>query len=157
MRRTFNKNQRRRADGKMKTSNTIRFGISADSRLLNKFDGMIAEKGYANRSEAVRDLIRNQLVEFAWSKKKDEMVGTITIVYGHEFKELIERLTEIQHHNHTNIISSMHVHLDGHNCVEVLVVKGTSEKIKAISDKLTGTKGVKHGKLTMSTTGKELY
>jgi CopG family nickel-responsive transcriptional regulator len=142
----------------LKAGNMImRFGVSADIRLLSKFDSMIAEKGYANRSEAIRDLIRVQLVEFDWSKDKKDMVGTITLVYNHEVREVTEKLTELQHHNHANIISSLHVHLDGHNCLEVLVVKGTSEKIKAISDKLTGTKGVKHGKLSMSTTGKELY
>ena len=141
----------------LKTGKTTRFGISADSRLLEKFDALIVEKGYANRSEAIRDLIRIQLVEFDWSKNKKEMIGTITLVYDHEFKELTEKLTELQHHNHANVISSLHVHLDGHNCLEALVVKGKCDKIKAISDRLIGTKGVKHGKLTMSTTGKGLY
>ncbi len=143
--------------GGIKTGMTIRFGISADARLLENFDGLIAEKGYANRSEAIRDLIRDQLVEFAWTKNNEDMVGTITIVYNHELKELTEKLIEIQHHNRAHVISSMHVHLDGHNCLEVLVVKGKGEEIKSISDRLIGTKGVKHGKLTMSTTGKELY
>jgi CopG family nickel-responsive transcriptional regulator len=143
---------------RLKTGSTmVRFGVSADARLLARFDGMIVEKGYANRSEAIRDLIRNQLVEFDWSKNKEEMVGTITLVYNHEFRELTEKLTELQHYNHANIISVLHIHLDGHNCLEVLVVKGKCDKIKIISDRLIGTKGVKHGKLTMSTTGKELY
>lgn len=143
--------------GGIKMGKFIRFGISADARLLENFDGLIAEKGYANRSEAIRDLIRDQLVELAWTKNNDVMVGTITIVYNHESKELTERLAGLQHQNHSHIISSLHVHLDEHNCLEVLVVKGKSEKIKSISDRLIGTKGVKHGKLTMSTTGSGLY
>jgi CopG family nickel-responsive transcriptional regulator len=135
----------------------MRFGISADARLIEKFDGMIVEKSYANRSEAVRDLIRDQLVEFAWTKSNEDVIGTITLVYNHELKELTEKLTELEHQNHTNIISSIHVHLDNHNCLEVLIVKGKSSEVQGISYKLIGTRGVKHGKLTMTTSGAELY
>jgi len=141
-----------RAHGKM-----MRFGISADARLIEKFDGMIVEKSYANRSEAIRDLIRDQLVEFAWTKNNEDVIGTITLVYNHESKELAEKLTELEHQNHTNIISSVHVHLDDHNCLEVLIVRGKSPEIKDISYKLIGTRGVKHGKLNMTTSGAELY
>jgi CopG family transcriptional regulator, nickel-responsive regulator len=140
------------AHGKM-----MRFGISADARLIEKFDGMIVEKSYANRSEAIRDLIRDQLVEFAWTKNSEDVIGTITLVYNHELKELTEKLTELEHQNHTNIISSVHVHLDDHSCLEVLIVRGKSPEIKDISYKLIGTRGVKHGKLTMTTSGSELY
>ena len=140
------------ASGKM-----MRFGISADARLIDKFDGMIVEKSYANRSEAIRDLIRDQLVEFAWTKNNEDVIGTITLVYNHELKELTEKLTELEHQNHTNIISSIHVHLDNHNCLEVLIVKGKSSEVQGISYKLIGTRGVKHGKLTMTTSGVELY
>jgi CopG family transcriptional regulator, nickel-responsive regulator len=135
----------------------IRFGVSADVRLLEKFDEMIAERSYANRSEAIRDLIRDQLVEHAWTSSTAEVVGTLTLVYNHESSELTERLTKLQHDHHSAIISTVHVHLDAHNCLEVLVLKGQSNVIKPLADKLIGTKGVKHGKLTMSTTGKELY
>jgi CopG family transcriptional regulator, nickel-responsive regulator len=135
----------------------IRVGVSADARLLEKFDAMIAERGYANRSEAIRDLIRDQLVEHAWSASAAEVVGTLTLVYNHESRELTERLTKLQHDHHTAIISTVHVHLDAHNCLEVLVLKGPSNVIKGLADRLICTKGVKHGKLTMSTTGKELY
>lgn len=135
----------------------IRFGVSADARLLEKFDEMIAEKCYANRSEAIRDLIRDQLVEFAWTKSQEEVVGTLTLVYNHESRDLSDKLTRLQHHHHSAIISTLHVHLDEHNCLEVLVMRGESKIIKSLADKLIGTKGVKHGKLTMSTTGKELY
>ena len=141
----------------VKSGKTGRFGISADARLIEKFDGMIVEKSYANRSEAIRDLIRDQLVEFAWTKNNEDVVGTITLVYKHESKEFSEKLTELQHQNHASIISTVHVHLDGHNCLEVLIVRGKSEKVRSISDRLIGTRGVKHGKLTMSTTGVELY
>ena len=143
--------------GRIKTGNTIRFGISSDARLLERFDGMIAEKGYSNRSEAIRDLIRDQLVEFAWMRNNDDVVGTLTIVYNHQSRKLTERLTELQLQNHTHIISSLLVHLDAHNCLEVLVIRGKSKKIMRISESLIGIRGVKHGKLTMSTTGKELY
>jgi CopG family nickel-responsive transcriptional regulator len=135
----------------------IRFGVSADTRLVEKFDEMIAEKSYANRSEAIRDLIRDQLVEHSWTTRTEEVVGTLTLVYNHESKELTERLTKLQHNHHSAIISTLHVHLDEHNCLEVLVLKGQSNIIKNLADKLICAKGVKHGKLTMSTTGKELY
>ncbi len=139
------------------TSNLIRFGVSADARLLEKFDEMIAQKCYANRSEALRDLIRDALVEFAWTQKNEEVVGTLTLVYNHESKDLSEKLTRLQHHHHTNIISSLHVHLDAHHCLEVLVLKGNTHDLMHLADILIGAKGVKHGKLTMSTTGRELY
>jgi len=135
----------------------IRFGVSADARLLEKFDELIEEKCYANRSEAIRDLIRDQLVEFAWTKSNEEVVGTLTLVYNHESHELSDKLTRLQHGHHTSIISTLHVHLDAHNCLEVLVLKGKSKEIKSLADRLIGTKGVKHGKLTMSTTGREIY
>ncbi len=139
------------------TGKAVRFGVSADVRLLGKFDDMIADQCYANRSEAIRDLIRDRLVEYAWTASQEEVVGTLTLVYNHESSELTEKLTRLQHHHYTNIISTLHVHLDEHNCLEVLVMKGKSQEIKQLSDKLIGAKGVKHGKLTMSTTGKELY
>jgi CopG family nickel-responsive transcriptional regulator len=141
----------------MDAGHVIRFGVSADVRLLEKFDEMIAEKCYANRSEAIRDLIRDQLVEFAWTKSQEEVVGTLTLVYNHESGDLSDKLTKLQHQHHSAIISTLHVHLDEHNCLEVLVMRGESKTLKSLADKLIGTKGVKHGKLTMSTTGKELY
>jgi len=157
MRRVNNKHSEGSNTTSIANGHAIRFGVSADARLLERFDEMIAEKSYANRSEAIRDLIRDELVEHSWTKKNDEVVGTITIVYSHEAKELSEKLTDLQHQNHSRFISTLHVHLDGHNCLEVLVVRGKSRNVKAISDRLIGTKGVKHGKLTMSTTGRELY
>jgi CopG family transcriptional regulator, nickel-responsive regulator len=134
----------------------VRFGVSMDSRLLKQFDKYITEKGYENRSEAIRDLIRNNLVEKEWKVGTGEVVGTITIIYNHHKRELQDILTNIQHKYHTSMISTLHVHLDSHNCLEVLVVKGTAKAIKIIADRLIGTKGVKHGKLTTTTMGKDL-
>jgi len=137
-------------------SDIIRFGVSIDSQLIKKFDSLINRKGYATRSEAIRDMIRDTLVEEEWEAGAQETVGTITIVYNHHTRELEHALTDMQHKSFHQIISTLHVHLDAHNCLEVLVVKGKGQEIRKIADRLIGTKGVKHGKLTMTTTGKEL-
>ena len=133
-----------------------RFGISLDADLLKHFDRLILKKGYPNRSEAIRDLIRNTLVQEEWEAGDKETIGTITIVYSHDRRELVDLLTDFQHRFYSSIISSMHVHLDEHNCLEVLVVRGKGTDIKEIADRLIGTKGVKHGRLTMTTTGKTI-
>lgn len=130
-----------------------RFGVSLDENLLKRFDRLIADKGYANRSEAIRDLIRDSLVSEQWEAGTEETAGTITLVYSHDTRELTDTLNEIQHHHHAAVISTMHIHLDGHNCLEVLVVRGKGLEIKKIADRLIGTKGVIHGKLTLTTTG----
>jgi len=135
---------------------TIRFGISIDDGLLERFDRLVTEKGYVNRSEAIRDLIRDALVEQTWEAGNEETVGTVTLVYDHHVHDLADRLTAIQHDHHDRIISTLHVHLDHHNCLEVLIVRGQASQIKAIADSLIGVKGVKHGKLVMTTTGREL-
>jgi len=133
-----------------------RVGISLNSPLLKSFDILIAKKGYANRSEALRDLIRDSLVRDEWESGDKETVGTITIVYSHHTRELSDTLTDLQHHFYSSIISSMHVHLDEHNCLEVIAVKGKAMDIKKIADRLIGIKGVKHGKLSLTTTGRHL-
>ena len=135
---------------------TVRFGVAMDDDLLAKFDKVIDDKGYANRSEAIRDLVRNLLVEEEWAAGDEETVGTITLVYDHHVHDLQDTLTDVQRNLHEDIISSIHVHLDAHNCLEVLIVKGPSADIKVAADRLIGTKGVKHGRLTMTTTGREL-
>ena len=137
-------------------SEITRFGVAMDDELLKKFDHLIRKKGYRNRSEAIRDLVRDNIVEQDWELGNKETVGTVTIVYSHSVHELTDILTELQHHFHTEIISCMHVHLDEHNCLEVLAVKGKPQRIKKIANALISTKGVKHGKLVMTTTGKEL-
>ena len=137
-------------------SGLMRFGVSIDSQLIKKFDALVARKGYATRSEAIRDMIRDSLVEQEWEAEDRETVGTITIVYNHHTRELAHALTDMQHKSFHQIVSALHVHLDAHNCLEVLVVKGMSREIRKIADRLIGTRGVKHGKLTTTTTGKEL-
>lgn len=133
-----------------------RFGVSIPSELLARFDALIAGKGYANRSEALRDLIRERLVEEEWTAGKGEVVGTVTLVYDHHVRELTRRLTELQHHHHAEILSTLHIHLDEHHCLEVLAVRGKGGEVREIADRLIGTKGVKHGKLVMTTTGRAL-
>jgi len=135
---------------------TVRFGISIDERLLKRFDTLIEEKGYINRSEAIRDLIRNALVEEEWAKENREAVGTVSLVYDHHTRDLSDKLTEHQHSHHKEIISALHVHLDAHHCLEVVVLKGKAKNIKKLAEELIGTKGVKHGKLMTTTTGKGL-
>jgi CopG family transcriptional regulator, nickel-responsive regulator len=137
-------------------SEITRFGVSIDDQLIKKFDALIARKGYTTRSEAIRDMIRDSLVEQEWEAEDRETVGTITLVYNHHTRELDHALTDMQHKSFHQIVSALHVHLDAHNCLEVLVVKGKSSEIRKIADRLIGTRGVKHGKLTTTTTGKEL-
>lgn len=137
-------------------STLTRFGISMDSGLLERFDSYIAERGYNNRSEAIRDLVRDRFVQEEWQAGDAETVGTITIIYDHHRRELQERLTRRQHAHHDAVLSMMHVHLDHHNCLEVLAVRGRASDIRKISDDLISTKGVKHGKLVMTTTGENL-
>lgn len=133
----------------------VRFGVSLDHHLLDDFDRHIARKKYTNRSEALRDLIRDNLVGQEWDENK-ETVGSITFVYDHHIRDLTNKLTDIQHRFQGIILSGMHVHLDHDHCLEVLVVRGKGSDIKKVSDALLSVKGVKHGKLTMTTTGKGL-
>jgi len=133
-----------------------RFGISIDARLLDRFDQMIGDKGYVNRSEAIRDLIRSALVDEEWARDDQEIVGTVTLVYDHHTRDLSDKLTEHQHSHHNEIVSALHVHLDAHHCLEVVVVRGKARQVKRLADELIGTKGVKHGKLVTSTTGQDL-
>lgn len=135
---------------------TIRFGVSLNSELLEKFDALCAEKSYQTRSEAIRDLIRNVLVQKEWEETDREIAGTLTLVYDHHFSDLSQRLVEIQHDDHDLILTSMHVHLDHHNCLEVLILKGPGEAIQRLSQRLISTKGVKYGKLSLATTGQDI-
>jgi CopG family nickel-responsive transcriptional regulator len=130
-----------------------RIGVAIDADLLKKFDRLIAKKGYTNRSEAFRDLIRGELVEQAAEEPEREVVGTVSIVYDHHVRLLNEKLTAIQHDFHQHILSTLHVHLDHDNCLEVLVVKGKAGEVKKIGDAVISTKGVKHGRITLTTSG----
>ncbi|MDY0274407.1 MAG: nickel-responsive transcriptional regulator NikR [Desulfomicrobium sp.] len=135
---------------------TIRFGVSLDSDLLEKFDTLCEERCYQTRSEAIRDLIRNTLVQKEWEDLDREMVGTLTLVYDHHQSDLAQRMTEIQHSVMDVIITSLHIHLDHHNCMEVLILRGPGQEIKNTADRLISTKGIKHGQLTLTTTGEDL-
>lgn len=137
--------------------NTVRFGISLDEKLLESFDTLIEEKSYMNRSEAIRDLIRASLVENRIAADDAEVVGTVTLVYNHHVRDLSEKLTEHQHAHHNQIVSALHVHLDAHNCLEVLILRGSARDVKKIADELIGVKGVKHGKLVVTTTSEGLH
>lgn len=133
-----------------------RFGISMPSQLAKSFDDLIKSKGYRNRSEAIRDIVRKFMVEEEWVRGKDEVVGTVTLVYDHHTHDLGEVLTDIQHQHHDRVLCSQHVHLDEHNCLETIVLRGNATQIREIADRLIGTRGVKHGQLVCTTTGRKL-
>jgi CopG family nickel-responsive transcriptional regulator len=133
-----------------------RIGVAIDSELLEKFDSMIAQRGYTNRSEAFRDIIRGELVEKAWQSPDSPVVGTVTLVYDHHVRLLNEKLTSLQHDFHHSILSTLHVHLDHDHCLEVLVVRGKAGEVQKVADTLISTKGVKHGRLTITSSGAEL-
>ena len=131
-------------------SAVTRFGVSMENELLRKFDRLIAGRRYVNRSEAIRDLVRDKIVESEVGDDAAEVFGTVTFIYDHHTRGLTERLTEIQHDHHAGIISSLHVHLDHHNCLEVLVLRGRHAEIRSLAENITAAKGVKHGKLTVT-------
>ena len=126
--------------------------------LLQQFDELIREKGYLSRSEAIRDLIRGELVNKEWATTSDQKsrVAVVTLVYDHDAHDLDHKLTHLQHTSHQVIISTMHVHMDVHNCLEVLILKGPASKIMALGNKLISTRGVKMGKIVLATTGDSL-
>jgi len=132
-----------------------RFGVSLHGDLLDRFDAEIIQKGYQNRSEALRDLIRDYLVRRDLDKD-EPIVGVISLVYNHHVPNLTEKLNDIQHEHYPEILSSTHFHLNHHNCLEVIVLKGKYSEIKQVSDKMIGTRGVKHGDLSITSTGKNL-
>ena len=139
-----------------KTEGVVRFTVSVPQKLAKQLDRMTREKGYDNRSLAVADMIRDQLVEHHQNYGDRDIAGTITLVYDHHKQHVQAALTDIQHDHHDVIISTLHVHLDHDNCLEVLAVRGKAGTIKTIADELIAAKGVKHGKLTVTTSGKDL-
>ena len=128
----------------------IRFGVSLEPELLKKFDKLIKKKGYGSRSEAIRDLIRDETVKQILENENEPVVGTLTIVYDHDASNVTNKLLDAQHLHHKNVLSTMHLHLDEHNCLEVLVVSGKAKDVQSIADNITSIKGVKHGKLTVT-------
>jgi len=136
-----------------------RIGVSLEDSLLEQFDEDIKARGYTNRSEALRDLIREQLVAREWSGSEDpnaEQVAVVTLVYEHDTMDLSKRLTAIQHQDPHSIVSALHVHMDHHNCLEVLILRGGARKIMATAEQLVAVRGVKFGKVIPATTGKGL-
>jgi len=128
----------------------IRISITIDNDLLKRFDQMIKKKRYENRSKAFRDLITNFLIEEKWESVATEVIGVITLLYDHDTKGITEKLIDIQHDMSKNVISTMHVHVDRHNCVEIIAIRGLPHDLIQISDRLISSKGVKHGKLVIS-------
>ncbi|HVO99728.1 MAG TPA: nickel-responsive transcriptional regulator NikR [Bryobacteraceae bacterium] len=137
-------------------SDLSRIGVAIDSELLVRFDQHIHDRGYTNRSEAFRDLIREALIEQAAEKPDSIVVGTLTLVYDHHVRQLSDRLTAMQHDHFHLVLSTLHVHLDHHNCLEVLILKGKAAAVQKMADALISTKGVMHGRLTITTPGTDL-
>ena len=134
-----------------------RIGISLERSLLEQFDRLIERRGYVNRSEAVRDLIREQLVEGGWSESESgEAVAVVAIVYDHGSSGVARKLTQLQHESHRTVVSSLHVHMDAHNCLEVLVLRGRAADVVRLAEGLVSTRGVKYGKVVPATTGETL-
>jgi len=132
-----------------------RFGVSMDDGLLAQFDELIRRLGYANRSEALRDLVRERLVLQEW-EEGEEVVGVIVLLYDHHRREIPDRLIDLQHGYHDLIMATMHIHMDEDNCLEVLAVRGPGPQIQKLADRLRSLKGVKHGRLAVTSTGKHL-
>jgi CopG family nickel-responsive transcriptional regulator len=127
-----------------------RIGIALDSERLKRFDRSIARRGYTNRSEAFRDLIRDRLVTEQTAAPDAIVVGTVTLIYDHHASGITEKLTEAQHVHHELVVSTSHAHLDHDSCLEVLIVHGKSAKVEQFADLLIGLKGVQHGRLVMT-------
>jgi len=136
-------------------SDLVRFGVSLEKALLNKFDTLINEKKYTNRSEALRDLIRQELVQKQWQGGR-EVAGAITLIYDHHKKDVLSKVTDIQHDFQNVIISTQHIHLDHHNCLEIVAVRGKARDIERLSDTVKAIKGVRHGTLSMSSCGSDV-
>jgi CopG family transcriptional regulator, nickel-responsive regulator len=128
-----------------------RFGVSMEDNLLKQFDKLINRKGYTNRSEAVRDLVREKLVEESVHETKGEVFGALVFIYDHHKRELEKELSNLQHEYYKNIIATTHVHVDHDHCLEVILLRGNSEAVKHIANKILSFKGVKNGKLTLTT------
>jgi CopG family nickel-responsive transcriptional regulator len=134
-------------------SDLIRFGVSIDKELLEKYDAKIRKENYTNRSNAIADLIREELIKQEWAEDK-EVAGAIIMVFDHHQRDLVNNLINIQHDYHKYIISSQHIHLDHNNCFEIVVVKGKPHQLEELANKLKAAKGVKHASLSLATTGK---
>jgi CopG family nickel-responsive transcriptional regulator len=133
-------------------SDLERVSLAIETQLIERFDALIERDGKANRSEAIRDLIRNRLIEDEVTSGRSEVVATVTIVYDHHKRELAERLVSTGHSHHEHVLASMHVHLDEVNCLEVVALRGRAKDVRHLAEHMIGMKGVKHGKLVLSST-----
>ncbi len=131
-------------------SELARIGVAIESDLLEKFDRLIEQRGYSSRSEAFRDLIRTELNQMHVTTPDKHVVGTLTIIYDHNVRQLAEKLTGMQHEHHHEIVSTLHVHLDHDQCLEVMVLRGQAVHVQQIADRLMATKGVQQGRLTLA-------
>lgn len=136
-------------------SELVRFGVSLEKSLLDRFDLLIREKQYTNRSEALRDLIRRELVQREWQGGSD-VAGAVTLIYDHHKRDVMSKVTDTQHAFQEAIISTQHIHLDHHNCLEIVAARGKAEKVQKLADALRSIKGVRHVTLSMSSTGREI-
>ena len=127
-----------------------RFGVSIEPELLKKFDRMIKKEGYENRSEAIRDLIRGNIIEEKSKNPDEKVIGTLTMIYDHHTGNLTNKLLELQHNHNDEILSTTHIHVDHHNCLEVLVLKGKSGSIQKLADSIKALKGIKNGELVIT-------
>jgi CopG family nickel-responsive transcriptional regulator len=130
--------------------NITRFGISIEPELLEKYDAIIKKKGYTNRSEALRDLIRVQIIQEQNANPNHRGLGTLTILYNHHSGPLTERLLELQHEHYQHILTTTHVHVDHDNCLEILLLQGKIRDIQTLTDKIKALKGIKHGELVLT-------
>jgi len=133
----------------------VRFSVSIDQRLIDRFDALWRERGYGNRSEAIRDAIRQQLIVQEWADD-EQVAGVITLLYDHLRPGLAERITELQHRSLSYVLSTTHIHLDRDNCLELIAVKGDAGGIRTLADRLISLKGVKHGGLAATSTGERI-
>jgi CopG family nickel-responsive transcriptional regulator len=134
-------------------SEIVRFGVSLEQKLLDRFDRLIRKKNYTNRSEALRDLIRQELIKKEWDEG-GEVAGAITFVYNHHKRELLNKLTDIQHDTQKVIISTQHIHLDHDNCLEIIAVRGKAKDVQKLTDQINAVKGVKHCALSITGMGR---
>jgi len=133
----------------------VRFGVCLEKELLRQFDQCLKEKSYTSRSEALRDLVRQDLVKKEWQEGR-EVAGAVNLIYGHHKRELLNKITDIQHDFQKLIISTQHIHLDHNNCLEIVALRGKPKEVQKLFDTLKSIKGVKHAALSMSTTGKDI-
>lgn len=127
---------------------TIRFSVSLPKPLLDDLDRRVVKKGYASRSELVRDLIRERIVEDTWERGDQEVAGVLTIVYDHHQRELTQHILDIQHRQYVHVVATTHVHMDHHNCLETIIIRGMPAEIERLSLEIAGLRGVRFAELT---------